>query len=226
MVSFAAFQGAIALVFLFRGETEWWEASVPWWPMVAVMTNILTLALLVCLMRQEGRHWWSLFKVDVVHLWRDLAVVLGLAVVTAILVIVPNFGLATLLFGDAEAPLDTFVQPLPVWAALVTFVLFPLTIALTELPTYFGYLQPRLEVLTRRAWAAVALSAGFFSLQHATLPLVFEWRFIAWRGLMFLPFTVFLALILRWRPRLLLYFAVLHGLADFQIAQTIFNASL
>jgi hypothetical protein len=148
-----------------------------------------------------------------------------LAIVSVVPIVVPNVALATLLFGDAETPLATLIQPLPQWAALTALVLFPATIALAELPTYFGYVQPRLEALTGRAWVAVTLTAGFLSLQHATLPLVLEWRFVDWRSLMCAPFALLLAVVLRWRPRLLPYLAVLHGLADLQVAVMLVAAS-
>jgi hypothetical protein len=62
-----------------------------------------------------------------------------------------------------------------------------------------------------RGWGAVAASAGFISQQHATLPLLFDGRFILWRAGMFLPFAVLLAIALRWPPRLLLYLAIVHA---------------
>lgn len=218
LFSFAAFQGIVALVLAVAGRTDPWDASVAWWPIVAVMTNLLTLAVVARLLRREGRRFRDLLRVDVTRVVRDLMTAVGVAVVSAVLVTAPNFVLATLLFGDAEAPLATFIQPLPRWAAVAALVMFPTTIALTELPTYFGYLQPRLEVLTGRAWVAVALAAGSLSLQHATLPLVFDWRFVVWRACMFLPLAVLLGITLRWRPRLLPYLAVLHGFADLQAA--------
>jgi len=225
LLGFAAFQGVIAVTLLFSGRGDAWDASVAWWPIAAVLTNLVTLALLIRLLRREGQRWWDLFRVDTAHVGRDAVTVLGLAVVSVVLILVPNFGLARLLFGDAEAPLATIIQPLPLWAALAALVLFPTTIALAELATYFGYVQPRLEVVTGRAWVAVALAAGFLSLQHATLPLVFEWRFVVWRSLMFAPFALLLAVVLRWRPRLLPYLAVLHGLADLQVAIMLVAAS-
>src|SRR5690606_30769734 len=136
---------------------------------------------------------------------KDLGIVAGLAVAAAVLAVGPNLGLAALLFGDAEAPLATFIQPLPTAVAVGVVVLFPATIALSELAAYFGYVRPRLE-------------ARFLALQHATLRLVVDWRFVAWRALLFLPFALMVGIVLRWRPRLLAYLAVLHGLADLQVA--------
>jgi hypothetical protein len=43
---------------------------------------------------------------------------------------------------------------------------------------------------------------------------------------MFLPFAIFLGIVLGWRPRLLGYIAVLHGLADLQVAFMILSVSL
>ena len=71
--------------------------------------------------------------------------------------------------------------------------MFPVSVALTELPLYFGYVQPRLGVRTGSAVAAVLVPALFLSLQHATLPLIFDPAFIGWRGSMFLGFALVLA---------------------------------
>jgi hypothetical protein len=226
LVGFAVFQALFAVGFLIRGRDDWWDASVPWWPIAAVVTNLVTVALLARYLRREGRRYWDLFRVDRTRVGRDLGIVVGLAAVSGVLAVGPNLGLATLLFGDAEAPLDTFIQPLPPWVAVSALVLFPVTIALSELATYFGYIQPRLETLTGRAWLVVGLTASFLAVQHAALPLVFEWRFITWRALMFLPFALFLGIVLRWRPGLLAYLAILHGLADLQVAFMILAVSL
>jgi hypothetical protein len=55
-------------------------------------------------------------------------------------------------------------------------------------------------------------------LQHLTAPLLFDARYLLWRALMFLPFAVWVGLVLRWRPRLLPYLAAVHVLMDFATA--------
>ena len=50
------------------------------------------------------------------------------------------------------------------------------------------------------------------------MPLIFDWRFIAWRFLMFLPFALLMALALRLRPTLLPYLMVGHFLIDLSSA--------
>jgi len=81
------------------------------------------------------------------------------------------------------------------------------------LPTYFAYCLPRLEAQTGR-WSAVLLASFFLAAQHCTLPLIWDGRFLTWRLLMFIPFALFVGLLLRWRPQLLPYMVVVHGLMD------------
>lgn len=70
------------------------------------------------------------------------------------------------------------------------------------------------------------LSAGFLELQHVSLPLIFDWRFIVWRGLMFLPFALLLGWALHRRPGLLPYLVVVHILFDLLVAVQVLAASL
>jgi len=214
-VLFAAFQAAIAGLLWLAGSAAPWAASSAWWLMSATLTNLVCIGLLAyCWMRLEGRRYWDLFTFDRAH-WRgDLLVVLGLVVVTVPLVLLPNIGLASLLFGDAQASVTMLFKPLPAWAVWTGIGVFPVTIALAELPVYFGYVMPRLG----NGWGAALLAAFFLSIQHAALPLIFDWRFMLWRAVMFLPFALLLAVALRLRPRLLVYLVIVHGLLDLSTA--------
>ncbi len=211
-ILFLAWQAAIALVIALSGGSGAWEASAAWWPVTATLTNIVSIGLLVFWFRREGARYRALFHVERETWKQDLKAVAGVALVSAVLAILPNFGLAIWLFGDAQVPADMLFRALPAWAVWISLAAFPITIALAELPTYFGYVMPRLGQGTR----AVLLAAFFLGIQHATLPLLFDWRFILWRAGMFLPFALCLAVVLRWRPRLLPYLVVVHGLLDLQ----------
>ena len=85
-------------------------------------------------------------------------------------------------------------------------------------------MRPRLESACFAPWSALLLTALFHGLQHATLPLVFDGPFIVWRSLMFLPFALFVAAVLRWRPRLLPYLMVAHALLDMSIGLMVLQA--
>jgi membrane protease YdiL (CAAX protease family) len=104
-------------------------------------------------------------------------------------------------------------------------VAFPITNGLAELPTYFGYVQPRLVPQIGRV-AAVLITGLMLACQHATLPLLFDARFIAWRLIMFVPFGLLVAVMLRWRPQLLPYMVVVHMLMDASVMYFVLAASV
>jgi hypothetical protein len=225
-VLFAVFQASIALSFFLSGTASPWEESIAWWPVTATLTNFVVVAAMATLFRREGGNYLALFRIDRKTVRSDLAVLAASFVVISVLAIGPNVALSTLLWGNPERSLDLLVRPLPLWAAWVALVLFPLTIPFAELPTYFGYARPRLRALTGKPWVAILVSGAFLSLQHATLPLIFDWRFIVWRAFMFLLFALFTAWLLTWRPRLLPYTVVVHGLLDLMMGWQVLSASL
>ena len=83
----------------------------------------------------------------------------------------------------------------------------------------------RRERLGGRPILAVAVAAFFLGAQHIGLPLRFDGAFVLWRLLMFMPFAFLLGGALRWRPRLLPYLMVVHGLLDLQAAWMVLAAS-
>ncbi len=231
LLTFAAVQALIAVAFSAGGQTEPWMASIAWWPLVAAVVGLLTGALLVVNARREGLRYIDLLNfrrgsVGRVILW---ALLIGLLV--GPVAFFPMQWLSVALYGDAQAASALMFRPLPpVWAA-VLFVAFPLMVALTELPAYFGYVMPRLEALgssaagreggffrTHVAAPAVLWSVFFLAAQHAALPLIFDWRFIVWRLVMFMPFALVMGVAIHWRSRLLPYFMVGHFLIDLSSA--------
>jgi hypothetical protein len=62
-------------------------------------------------------------------------------------------------------------------------------------------------------------------LQHIAVPLLFDARYILWRGLMFIPFAFFAAIVLHWRPRLLPYMVIAHVLMDMSFVAMLLSAA-
>jgi hypothetical protein len=74
--------------------------------------------------------------------------------------------------------------------------------------------MPRLAVLFKNAWLAWLLASLALAAQHCFLPFIADGRFILWRFGMYLPFALFAGLVLKLRPTLLPYFAIIHALID------------
>lgn len=214
LLLFAFWQLGFALLAQVMGSIDPWLASAAWWPLTAVLANIVCIWLLMILFRQEGSSYRDLFRIRRDTLKQDLLVLLGATLLFGPVAFLPNILLGNWLFGTQQAALDLFIQPLPAWTLIAAVALFPITMALAELPTYFGYAMPRIEAQTGSRWLAVLVPALFLALQHCTLPLIIDGRFLAWRLLMYLPFALLVGVLLRWRPQLLPYFVIVHGLMD------------
>lgn len=224
--TFLVFQALIALVFLISGNPSPWDASQSWWPVVAMLTNFVSVFLLHRLYKAEGSSYRETFRFTRGTVGRDILAVVIIGALCMPLATLPSQWAATAFFGSLDNAYAFFMRPLPLWAAVIALVGFPLTIGFAELPTYFGYVMPRLESLSGKRWLAVLLAVMGLALQHSFLPFVPDLRFFIWRAVMFFFFALLMGLALRWRPRLLPYLMIGHALIDLSAVLVIFFYSL
>jgi len=217
VVLFAGWQALFALGFAVSGSSHPWSDSAAWWLITAALANFTSLGLLAWLSRREGRRLVSLFNLNHKTWRRDLLWLVGAVAVMAPLGFLPSLLLAPALFGDPSAVARIMFQPLPLWAVVTAGFAFPLSIALSELPTYYGYVMPRLKALTGLGWPVILMVATAHAFQHVALPLVFDGHFVVYRFGMFLPFAIFIAWLINRRPSLLPYLMDVHGLLYAQL---------
>jgi hypothetical protein len=215
---FLAFQALIALILRTAGSGDSWNASAAWWPIAIILTDLICLALLIRFFQQESLRFWDIFRIQRQFIKADALFLLGFLLIAGPLCYLPNVLSAQWLFGDPQIALDLLVRPLPIWAAIFSFALFPLLQGLVEIPTYMLYARPRLEAQGLSAWLSVGLTSFFLSAQHIFAPFILNVRFITYRMVMFLPFAVLIAVVMRARPRLMPYIAVIHVLLDMSVA--------
>jgi hypothetical protein len=219
-VLFATFQALVALVFYLAGSARAWEAAADWWMLTVVAVDVICLAAVWLLFRAEGRSYWDNFRIRRADVVGDLLAMLAAFIVIGPISLLPNTWLATWLFGDPQAVGPFLIRALPVWGVYLSATLFAVAQGLVERALYFVYVMPRLfrsdsAVSARPSWLALTLSALMLGLQHVAIPWLFDARYLIWRGLMFVPFAFLVGLLLRWRPRLLPYLAIVHALMDF-----------
>jgi hypothetical protein len=215
---FVGFQCLFAIGFAVLGARDPWREAAAWWLLSASLACLVNLAVLVRLLNAEGLRFRDLIKPRHATWKRDLLLTLAAFAVAAPIAYFPNPLLATALFGSADAVGGLMFQPLPLWAIVTAGIAFPITIALTELPTYYAYAMPRLKLASGLGWQIILLVAFAHALQHVGLPFLFDVRFIVWRLGMFLPFAIFLAWLISRRPSLLPFLMIGHGMLDAQLA--------
>jgi hypothetical protein len=189
-----------------------WKGSVKYWPISATMTNIISIIILNVLLKEEKTSFFSLLRFQKEKINTDLIWLILLLLVSVPLAIFPSLALSNLLWGNTEYYHQVLFQPIN--KILLYFLLFayPISTGLAELTTYFGYVMPRLKNQLKSPWIIIALPVIAFSVQHCTLPLVFEAKFIFFRGLMYLLFSLVYGLAIYKRPSLLPWLAVLQVL--------------
>ena len=204
-------QALVAAVFALRSSPTPWHDAEPWLPVYGTLIDAGCLALLWQLTRREGLRLFDLVGFERTRVVRD--VLLGLALIPPSLVFILGGIYATgwILYGTLTPPY--LFEPLPLPAALYGVLVFPFVWGLTEQMTYNGYLVPRFEVLSGSTSVAVGFVAFAWSLQHSFLPLTFDPKYMAFRLLSPLPFSVFQAL-LYLRLRRVIPFAIAHALMD------------
>jgi hypothetical protein len=206
-----AAQAVVATIFAFRSSPTPWHEAEPWLPVYGTLIDAGCLALLWRLTRREGIGLVDLVGFERGRLVRDA--LLGLALIpVSLAIILAGVSLAGwLVYGTHTLPY--VFGPLPLPAALYGVLVFPLIWGMTEQMTYNGYLVPRLQILSRSTGLAVALVAFSWSFQHLVMPLTFDAKFMIFRLLSPVPFSVFQTL-LYLRLRRLVPFAIAHALMD------------
>ena len=184
--------------------------SVKYWTLTATLTNILSIIILIILLKEEKTSFLSLFQFQKEKIKADLIWFLVILIISVPLAIAPSLALSNLLWGNTEYYHQVLFQPIN--KTLLYFLLFayPISTGLAELTTYFGFVMPRLKDQMNSPWIVIALPVIAFSLQHCTLPLVFEGKFILFRGLMYLLFSLVYGVTIYKRPSLLPWLAILQ----------------
>jgi membrane protease YdiL (CAAX protease family) len=206
-----AAQAVVATVFFLRASPTPWHDSEPWLPVYGTLIDAGCLALLWRLTRREGIGLFDLVGYERTRLPRDVLVGFALIPVSLVFILGGTSAAGWIVYGSLSPPY--LLGQLPLAAALYGVLVWPFVWGLTEQMTYNGYLVARFQVLARSTSVAVAVVAFVWSLQHAFMPLTFDGRFMAYRLLAPIPFSIFEALVYL-RYRRLLPLAIAHALMD------------
>jgi membrane protease YdiL (CAAX protease family) len=213
----AAAQALAAGLFSLQRHPTPFAAAAAWWTVWGSLVDLGCLAGLYWLLRREGLRLLDLVGLDRRRLGRD--VLLGLAYVAVLfpVCIVGGSLLSSwLIFNTLDVPLYPGLlsaRVLPAWGAVYSAAIWWVIWSLTEELAYNGYALPRLEVLTRRRWLAVAVVGLFWAVQHAALPVIWDARYLVWKTLSFIPVAVAMAALYA-RTRRLLPLVVAHWAMD------------
>lgn len=206
-----AAQALVAAVFAWRSSPTPWHDAEPWLPVYGTLIDAGCLVLLWRLTRLEGIRLFDLVGFERTRLVRDVLLGFALIPVSLVFILGGNYAASWLVYGSLM-PAYLFGR-LPLPAALYGVLVWPFIWGLTEQMTYNGYLVPRFQVLCRSTSVAIAVVAFAWSMQHAFMPLTLDAKFMVFRLLSPVPFSVFITL-LYLRLRRLVPLVTAHALMD------------
>lgn len=216
---------ALAAALAAAGRPAAVSASAAWWLWFVTAANVACIVAMVRFGRAEGVRLRDVFFASASTWKGDLAWVSLALAGTAVLAMLPGTLLAGALWGDPNTPNPMLFQALPLLAVYPLFVLMPLTQAFAELPTYWGYVAPRLRAAGTSRWAVIALVGLVLSLQHMFFSFQLDWRYDLWLAIKFLPFALWTGFIVDRRPTTLPYLMGMHLLLDATLPLLLFMAS-
>lgn len=185
---------AVQLVIVFSFSLSWSD-SIAWWPFYAIISNLICSLVLTLLALKEGMTFRDIIHFQKNKLTQDFKSVWWVFLAAGIAGGFGLSGLGFLMYGSMMPP-DAMIQPLPVWAAIIALMLFPITNALVEIPIYMGYCLPRLEVALNSTWKSVAICSFFLAFQHFTLPLLIsDVKYMTWHFVGMIPLALTVGII-------------------------------
>ena len=208
---FALLAQSLVEILFFSASPSPYKSAGVWWPVYGTLIDVGCFILITGQVKKEGLRFQDLLNFDPHRLGRDVLVGLGFILWVFPLAMAGITGCSLLMFGSPQPP-PTY-SPLPVWAAVYSLLIFPAIWGVMEQCTYQGYVLPRLEALFSRPGPAIAIVAFGWGIQHIALPLMFDWRYMAYRFLSFLPLAVISTLVYL-RTRRLIPFIVAHWAVD------------
>lgn len=163
-----------------------------WWTAVAVVCNLLTIALLLIFSRKRGITYKTLLNFEKGK--TSLKSAFSIVVLTIAVGMGGLFLSGLICYGTFPYLDKTLVQPLPLWLAITVLILLPMTTTLAEDGLYLGY---GVNICGETDAKNIYLSAFFYAFQHSFIPFLPDIVFIIYRFISFLPLTFIICFLYR-----------------------------
>ncbi len=157
-----------------------------WWSIVASIINIVTVLIIIAIAKKGNSSYWKVinYKKGQSSVKQIVGVSIGILFIGMIGMYIAGY----LCYGVIPYAAPMMIAPIPVALAIINVVVLPITTAFAEDGLYLGCGVNQIE----NKYIAVIVPALFFALQHSFIPTLFDFRYIVYRFISFLPLTLLL----------------------------------
>ena len=181
-----------SLLFIFAGLTisfmlkSTFTDISKWWTATIMIVNIITIIALLMVCRSIGTSYGEFINYEKGKTSIKSAII-GISLVLVISML-GLYGAGFICYGEIPHFPAMMVKPIPIWLAILSLLVLPLTTTMAEDGIYLG-------VLNQTSSKAVLMTSIFFyALQHCFIPLIPDAKFIFFRFISFLPAAIVMCL--------------------------------
>ena len=157
-----------------------------WWTIVASVVNIITILMIVLLAKKSKSSYREL-----INLQKGKTKIKQIVIMTMVILFIGTIGMYVagfICYGVIPYMAPMMIAPIAVPLAIINVFVLPITTALAEEGLYLGCGVNQIK----NKYVAIFVPALFFALQHSFIPTVFDFKYIIYRFLSFLPLTIIL----------------------------------
>lgn len=157
-----------------------------WWSVIASVINIVVIGVLIAISKAN-----KISYLELINYKKGSTKFSSIFIISMIMLVVGMGGMylaGYIAYREFPYLAPMMIAPIPLPFAIINLLVLPITTTLAEDGLYLGYGVNHLN----KKWIAIALPAFFYGLQHCFIPTIFQWQFIIYRLLSFLPLTIFI----------------------------------
>lgn len=177
------------------------------WSVVACIINVLLIILLILLTRISNSNLFELIN------YKNGVTTKKEIIIMILIVLLIGMGgmyLAGLIvYQKLPYFAPEMIAPIPLWLAIIVFILLPTTTAIAEDGLYLGCGVNNIN----NKYLKIIIPSFFFALQHSFIPFLPGIKFILYRFLSFLPLCIILCIIYA-KKKNPLPIMIAHGIID------------
>lgn len=200
----------ITFLILRQSNTTFESSGFYWGTHITIVNFILWFIMIRWFKTNNGRYFdfFKQFSKDNTKLFVKILIPL------VIISMAPNIILSIVLYQNAQIGTTFLLGDIPLFFMIINLTIFPLVQGIVELPFYYLFIMPKIQTLTTNRWIYIGLPVFFLSIQHAFMPFRLDLTYGVYRSLMFLPFALFIGLLINKKPSMMAYLVILHILMN------------